>query len=532
MMTVTKFSRRNKFLFLGLLALLNIVMRIPSIPHERGSPDEFTMHILANSLATFGHAKWWIHPSSIFGFYPYSYASSSPFAYSGISQCTGINLEWIACIFCALLGIFVMLSAYILAGQIKNDDLFRFLVAFTVSLSQGVLTYLTWQISARGLFIALLPFFIYLLLKSRASTIRYGALTFAVFILLMATHHLYILTVPIAFSFIVLIIFYKLKEHIAKFVRLPNVLTSIAIIAGIFGMFSIPFFTGLFIHGSKYNALFFMVEQTIRYSGPFSFLAIAGISYLVLKRDREFGEWFLLLIVIFWAPFMWIGTYAHYFVTILLCILICIALVNIARAYKVNRKQVYSTVVVVLLLFVSFSGFYQHWRTNIGGTSKICQWYVEDTTYNGALWVGNNINKSKKLIGSSASDHMPTRVFAISEVPTLVMPEVDITYGFVNVSSIRVTINSPLSTEFYMDNPYILPDIYPAAVLARWSLGTLDIDNSLAKNIINKYNISYYIEDINCQETFVKSLREERKQVPAVPLYDNGRIRIWCLNEL
>lgn len=522
-------SKRNKLLFLSLLALLNIIVRIPSIPHECGSPDEFTMHILANSLSTFGCANWWVHPSSIFGFYPYSYASSAPFIYSEISQSAGIDLVWVAWIFCALIGIFVMLSAYALAGQIKDDDLFKFLAAFTISLSQGVLTYLTWQISARGVFIALMPFFIYLLLKSRVFAIRCGALTFIAFILLMATHHYYILVVPIIVSFIFVMISYKLKRSVTKLVRFPDNLTPIALIIGFLGMFSIPFFTNLFIHGSRYGALHDMLESTIRYSGPFFVLAIVGFSYLTLKSDKKFGEWFIVVTSIFFAPFMWVGVYAHYFVTILICMLMCVALVNIAKAHKGARKQAFSIIIIVLLLFVSFSGFYQHWRTNIGGVQRPCQWYAEDTTYNGAIWVGDNINKNKRVIGCSGNDHTPTRIFAISEVPTIVMPETDITYGFVNVSDIKVTMNSPLSVAFYEDSPYVLPDIYPETTSDRWYLGCLDIDDKAAKRIINKYKFSYYIEDINFQETFTISLQREGKQVR---LYDNGRIRVWCLDEL
>lgn len=520
-------SKRNKLLFLGLLALLNIVVRIPSIPHERGSPDEFTMHILANSLSTFGHANWWVHPSSIFGFYPYSYASSAPFVYSEISQSAGIGLEWVAWIFCALMGIFVMFSAYIMAGQIKDDDLFKFLAAFTISLSQGVLTYLTWQISARGVFIALLPFFIYLLLKSRVFAIRCGALTFISFILLMTTHHYYILAVPIIFSFIITI-FYMSEGRITKFIKIPDAVCSIAIFAGVLGMFSIPFFTGLFFQGSRYGELHLMLENTIRYSGPLFLLGMVGFIYLALKRDREFGEWFLLFTSILWAPFLWIGIYAHYFATILICILICIALLNVAKAHKRNKKQALSVIIIVLLLFVSFSGFYQHWRTSMGG-APAAQWYTEDATYNGALWVEDSINVNKRLIGSSKSDHTSTRVFAISKVPTLVMPESDITYGFVNASTITTVRNSPLSTEFYMDNPYVLPDVYHETDSDKWSLGYMDIDSTVAQQIINKYNLSYYIEDTNFQDTFTISLRDERKN--PVPVYNNGRIRIWCMDE-
>ena len=87
-------------------------------------------------------------------------------------------MDWVAWIFPAIVGTFVMFSAYLLAGLIIKDDIFKFLLAFTLSISQGILNYTTWQISARGFFVLLLPFFLYLLLKSRSFPVRLGILTF------------------------------------------------------------------------------------------------------------------------------------------------------------------------------------------------------------------------------------------------------------------------------------------------------------------------------------------------------------------
>lgn len=518
------FSRRCKYFLLGLLILLNFLIRIPSIPHERGSPDEFTMHNLANSVSAFGYAKWWAHPASIFGFYPYSYASATAFIYSGISQSTGISMDWIAWIFPAILGVFIVLSVYILAGLIKNDDVFKFLAAFVVSLSPGVLNYITWQISARGLFIALLPFFLYLLLKSHASryAVRFGVLTFILFILIMATHHYYILSVPFIFSYILIIIFYKIKSPI----KISDNLVSIALLAGFLGMFSIPFFTGLFIESSRYSALQTMLSNNIRYLGPFIFFAVGGFSYLILKRNREFGEWFLILSLIFFSPFLYIDKYAQFISNILLGLFMSIGIVNLKES-NFDKKRVFSMIIIILLLFVSFSAFYQHWRTNVG-RQPINQFYMEDTTYNGALWIKNNI-EAKRLIGND--DQVSTRIFAVSEVPTLVMPETDLTYGFFNASNIKTIMNSPFSVEFYLHNPYITPNFYTETESALWNLNSLDIDNDHAKLITSTFNLSYFIENSFFSRFFsdnelILSLEKKRELI-----FSNGRIRIWCLDE-
>lgn len=514
------FSKKSKYFLFILLILLNIIIKIPSIPHERGSPDEFTMHSLANSLSTFGHANWWTHPSSVFGFYPYSYASSTAFIYSGISQATGINMELIAWIFSTILGIFIMFSAYLLAGQINDDDFFKFLLSFIMSLSAGALNYLTWQISARGFFMALLPFFIFLLLKSRRYAMRIGAITVIFFILLMATHHYYIFSAPIIISFILIILFSKLNGRF----KFSNNLTRIALLTGLIGMILLPFFTGMFFTGSRYGALNNILENNIRYSGPIVFFSIGGIIYLILKTEKGFAEWLFLLGLVFTAPSLYIDRYAQFIAAVYLGIFTCIGIFNVIKQSNGNKKHRIYFIVFFLIIFISFSGFYQHWRTHMK-SQPVDKWYLEDTTFNSALWIKDHVDNTKRLVGNS--DHISTRVLAFSEVPTLVVAETDISYGFVNSSNINnVSMNSPFSPEFFIDNPYKLQSLYAETDLLRWQLELYDIENVNAKNIISRFNLSYFIENAyyNDEKAFITSLENKRNMV-----FYNGRIRIWCI---
>lgn len=512
------FSKRNKYFLLCLLIVLNLVIRIPSVPHERGSPDEFTMYSLANSLSSFGEARWWANPLSIFGFYPYSYASATAFSFSEISQLTNSSMSMVVWIFPTILGIFAMLSAYLLAGLIKNDDLFRFLIAFIFSISQGLLNYLTWQISARGFFIAIFPFFIYLLLKSRKEPLRFSILVGIIFILLMSTHHYYIFLM----LFILAALFTTIIYRFERFIKIPDNIISTFLFIGFIGMFSIPFFTGTFIIGSRYNALYNLVLNNIRYSGPLVFYAIGSCIFLIFKTHKEFGDWFILLSVIFFAPFLYIDKYAEFISSLLICILTGIGIVNVIKIFEGRKFMIFSIIMTTLLLSASFSSYYQHWRTK---TTVVEQWYMEDTTYNSALWIKDNL-QNKNLIGSN--DHSSTRILAKSEVPILVMPETDITYGFVNASNINARKNSPFSLKFYMDGPFVPVNNFHETDAAKWALGYYDVDSPYAKNnILSKFNLSYYIENKNRHEggdLFIRSLDEKRDLI-----YSNGIINIWSL---
>lgn len=512
-------SRRGKIFFLILLIILNIILRIPSYSHERGTPDEFSMYSLANSLSIYGHANWWTNTLSIFGFYPYSYGSATAFIFSGISQSSDLSMEWIAWILPAILGIFVILSMYLVAGLIINDDVFKLLVAFTFSISQGVLNYTTWQVSARGFFVMLLPFSIFLLLKTRTIAARFGILTFFFSILIMATHKYYIFLIIFIISFIIIIVFYKLE----RFIKLPETLTRIGLIAGIIGMFLLPFFTGLFIYGSRYNALQYILSNSIRYSGVLIILAVGGSNYLIFKRNKEFGEWFLLLSLIFFVPFFYINLYGQFVSNFFISTLICIGIIVAIKASKENKKYIFCIIIITMLVSVGFSAFYQHWRTQRVYTD---QWHMDDTTYTSAVWIKENIH-NKNLVGSD--DHSSTRILAISKVPTLVMQETDITYGFVNISDIKAKKNSPLSVAFYMDGPYVPMGEFHQTNIDKWELPYYEVDSSSNKKIFSKYNLSYFIENKYRHEgSGIKLLQSlEKKRSLA---YSNGVFNIWCLD--
>ena len=142
-----RFSPRTKAVLMGLLILLAVVFRYPTTPHEIGW-DSFAVHLMANSVSEFGYAKWWLHPASIIGSYPYSgSASAVPFLLSGISQCTGMDTEVVILLYSIILGLFSVFAAYLMAGAIWNNDLFKFLTAFIFSASPGVITHSTWSIS-------------------------------------------------------------------------------------------------------------------------------------------------------------------------------------------------------------------------------------------------------------------------------------------------------------------------------------------------------------------------------------------------
>ena len=528
---------RTKAILMGLLVLLAVVFRYPTTPHEIGW-DSFTVHLMANSISEFGYARWWIHPASIIGSYPYSgSASAVPFFLSGISQCTGMDVELVVLLYSMVLGIFSVFAAYLMAGAIWDNDIFKFLTAFVFSTSQGAVTFTTWTANARTLFIMMLPLFIYMLLRTRVFKARFCILTLFMLVLLLVTHHYIYFTVPIVLSYFVIIVVYSVGKHI-KSIEIPENLANFAMFAGLLIMLAIPFFTRTLMEtdpgmgrsgGGRYAWIFYMLQNYTRYTGVLIVFAASGYIYLVLKRNKKFGDWFLLLCLASLAPLLYAITYMKWFVMSFTSLLISIAITNVTtvgmqeQTHTMKRKYATSFVVILLLFSTIFVGYYQylHFLNDPDPRTR----YMEDRTHIGALWMNGAIDKDKNMI--VASGYIPHRVASISKVPTLTgVGPADLAWGFVDQDKLEVKQLYPYtSVEFYVHDPYIkvnhtMTDWYAAAIAKT----DINDHNSYAYHLTSRFNLSYCVEDMEHPTIFTWSLQQTKNN-----LYDNGKIRIWHL---
>jgi len=525
------FSKKMKIVLFSLLIGLNIILRIPFYPHESGS-DTFIMHILANSVSQFGYAKWWISPLSVVGLYPASECSAVPFIISCISQSTGIDTERTIFLFCMIIGLLCIFSAYIMAGMIFNDDLFKFSVAFSLSISPAVLNYMVWSITARTPFIALLPLFVYSLLKCRTYKWRFSLLTFILFALLFTTHHLAYFLIPIFIGYFIVVTTYGLKNKISvksvKF-RIPKYVPSALIAAGFLIMFAIPFQTGRLImeFGSRYEAVNILFFSNLpRYVGVLGIFAVGGLVYLLFKSDKGFGEWTLLLILMFLTPFLYVQTYMKWFIPCFISLLIGVGIINIARAGRRDMKYALITLVIFLLLAVSFSAFYQHWRTK--GGIHLFDGYMKESTYIAGKWIKEYIDGSLICNGRSLSSH----IFAVSGIPLFAGSNtIDQVYGFFNISKVKLKKRSITSEEYWLDGPYKLRGWHSETYRKEILSGTYE---EFKLNYGSQYNFTHVVEYKRLRGYFTyhgvnpsKFLNYVYNEKDCV--YDNGKINIWNL---
>lgn len=540
------FSKRNKYALLVLLVLLNIVFRIPTSPHELGT-DSFKIHSYANIISSYGFGNWIIHPLSIFGMYPYSTPSAVPFLQSGVSQSTNLSMEYTILITSIIIGLIGMFTAYIMAKEIKNDDLFALLVAFCFSLSPLFLSFTIWMTSARHLFIALVPFFIWALMRcynKSQSRLKYIILIIISFVILGMIHHMVLLLVPVLAAYVGALIFRRVKMKYYIFNNKINLVTFMTSI--IFFIVYISFITlqvfrlyfyedfniwwkyqsGFFFHGTGAEALFGnMIVDYASKVGILSLFALPGLLIFLRKSKRNLYQNFLLMALLAFAPIITLGWYVPSVLLSFFCVLLVYGILNLNNV-KPIQKFVTHLIAICILTSTIFSIF-MLWNWGIVMPSQGTD-YLQDSTKNMGLYL-----KDYHTTGTSfISNYDERKISSVSELP---YPPPDTAYIFslINESDLGINSSFSLSSLAHLDDH---DAIYKPNInyRAEYRGQSYDIDSDRKKRYNLKYNIEYVVQDnmmlgkaySGRPDKFYLSVSEKTPKI-----YDNNELSVWYIGE-
>lgn len=515
-------------MLLTLLVLLNIVLRIPSIPHGIGN-DSFQMQALANSISEYGTARWWISPLSVFGLYSYSYASAVPFCLSGISQVLNIDMEKTTLLYCMSLGLLSVGSAYLMAGALHNNFLFKYIFAFFFSTSQGILQFTSFDVSTRGLFMVMFPLLFYLLL-SIEKLWKKITLTIIFFIFLRSIHNFSYFALPLIFTTFIIYFISKAKlitkNEVKVIIKSGNLsllkkidsshLYFILLLLCILS----PFFVRLFVVGSRYQYLITILITTTRYVGPAILFIAGGIIYSIYKKEKSTADWFILISTLFFIPITYSSTYGKFIIIPFAVFFVTVAFKNSALTFR-NKRLNALFITFVFMSSIFFSGYYNHYRT---GDSK-SNWYMDEKTNQAGIWTRSYIPMNSHVFTPIGS---VWRMLPISnghiEFPSL--PPLELVYGFVNESEVlnNTLKNSYMTSEFYFEGPYYQQAGTSKLGEYNWVVN-FEIKDKRVQYFIQRYDIKYIVYDTYSRRGEIIPSVEINNDL----IYDGDRIKIWLV---
>lgn len=525
-----------------MLAVLNVIIRIPTSPNELGI-DSFKIHSYSNLISADGFANWIVHPLSVFGMYPFSTPIAIPFLQSGISQSTGLSIKHTILITSIIFGLIGMITSYIMAKEIKNDNLFALLVSFCFSLSPLFLSYTIWTASTRNLFIALIPFLIWGLLRfysTHQKRWKYLMLTIISFLFMGMVHHLVLLLIPIIASyFIIFIIKYvKVEFYISNSkINLATIpVLHIYLITYVFFIvlqvlklfvyrdFNIwwQYRSGLFFKGN--DALTLFGNMIIDYSstiGILSLFTIIGIFITLRNSNRTASQNITLITLLAFAPIITWGTYIPLALLPFFCILIVDGILYL-RDVKFLKKYNTYLIFTCILISVIFSTF-MLWNWDIIVHNENAEYLKHSTEEMGIYLKNYHANDSSFVTNSDAR-----KISAVSQIPS---PPPDTVYIFnlLNESDLEINSSFSLSSIMHLDNP---DSIYKSSIdyLAESRGQSYDVDSDPRKKYDSKYNIKYIIQNnenlgegfTGMYDVFYSSVVEKKSKI-----YDNNELSIW-----
>jgi len=351
---------RKEYVAITILTLLNIIIHYPITPHELGD-DSFFIHNTANSILDYSYAKWIIHPLSFFGLYPYSYASGVPYLLAIYSLISGLEMETTIYIISLSLGILGMFAAYVMAGEFINNFYFKSLVAFIFSTSPLALKFTIWTVSTRGMFLMLLPLFIWCLLNMyKKYQHRYLFLSALFFISLASAHKMFVLTLLVIIAYLFAIILPRITKK-AHLKLLPHMLLLLFIFL-FFVQFSLikSWWTLKFspFHGSNwYYLLIGLIFEMLARYGFLTLFTLTGLIVILFKNDRSEKDWFLIITVLLFTPLL---SHSMYFYEALLTFFSLLSAFGILYLIKlfdrfINQRYSITFILIALICFSLFT---------------------------------------------------------------------------------------------------------------------------------------------------------------------------------
>jgi len=544
-------------------------------PHGVDPVESTFIWGLANSISTFGYVEWILHPLSFFGLYPLSYPSTVPTILSIVSQALGLDIEYVILLFGFVLGILGMFGAYIMALEVRKDYLFAFLTAFAFSLAPVFIEYTRWTATARNLFIALLPLLIWSLLcyhNKNQGKWKYLLLALIVLVVLGSTHRMFLLMplVIIAY-FVTMCIKYITNRINSDNFLLKRKLTErkvflIAILLFAFA-FLIQFSNLSFYRGIWYeyqtgaffeskSPLFLILNMSTNYMGQIGILilfGLVGLLFLLRKRNKDFGELFVLITLLFLTSISALGLYVSLFILPFASVLIAIGLLESIRiversvrttklndtaetiAIKNNEKAktkaiVFSIITISLILSTGFSIYMvnRHMHLPIGDTGDTT--WMNDGTYNTGLFLKKEGGDKTFL----SNDILITRrIRAVSGVSSFRGGIYGLISGFIRDAELETRPIKLADICSNLDYFYLLVT-QPNIDQDIRRIYNYDCDDSRSKQIAYKYNINYVVMNNNL---IGKRTGWEYKTLPSkymmsiykteTRVYDNNLESVW-----
>ena len=396
---------------LFLLGFLTILLRYPITPAPTGT-DNFYYITMVKSILFNGQIEWSDNLASLYGLFPGTTPLGSTLLASTISSVTGLSIFEYILIHTISLSLISTFGFFMLTGELSENFRSRWFTTLCFSLAPRFLTFSMWRISLRFSFIALLPFFVWLLL--RLSHSKYGRYPLRIFSLILllglilpSLHRMALLFPGILLAFIISVLCYHWQESATNRERAGRQVLGFLLFLSAYlfylqyldfspyspddELLSVYFFSGSSIFPAILNLMMYYMINV----GPFIFIAILGIVFWIQEGRVSQGYFFSMAYL--GLSFFVISDilYIPYLVTFGILLLIVPGMDFFIDNLEDNPKRLAVLFSVFTILVTSFSYYDLDYRVKAHEREELYYtYYVRDSSISASQWMNDNLEDS------------------------------------------------------------------------------------------------------------------------------------------
>jgi len=519
--------KNQTLVIIGLLVLLTVALRIPNTYGEI-NPDSNRAKEMANFYINEGYYSGNAHPLSIFGLYPYSYAQGVPIILATLSLVLGLDISTISIIFPMLVGLIGLVGIMMLASEITKDKLMQIIIAFLFITHLGFLYYSRYNLSSRGLFIALIPFYTFFLLKIKKNK-AYIPLAVILFLFFILVHRIFVMIIALTILFYVtkIVIHYIPK---IKPLRIKNNQYFLIYAILCLLLFFIPFLLDLdiglnfFQNKDVFTTITLTLATFARMTGYLVVLIPLGVFILLIKKQKKLFEYYLLAVFLFTLPLLKSTVYIPEILSVFYSIFIAIGVLYIIQILKnINLKAL--TLFAIIFLQIIIGIIFQVWQP---GFIDPRQSSLDRTIDNKDLILSEFIQKNVEENIISDNPVESARMSAINYCNFIYEGYTLIGCGIIDYNEFKQHIIPNNKIFHWLTSPYILESGSHINYYIDWLKLHRTIDSKEVITLLQKYDIGYLLTNDKIHNSNSQLVRSTDKQKNRI--YDNGEQILFDIN--
>lgn len=425
-MVGSKLSEKTGLILLGLLVL---IFRFPITESPTGS-DNFYYISAVKSILNSGSIFWAENVLSFYGLFPGTTPLGGLILATAITEITGLSIHNYHLIHSVSLSLLSTFGFFLLSGEFTTNYKSRWFSSLAFSLAPRFLTFSIWRFSLRFSLIALLPFFLWLLL--RIVNEKYGrnpkkllALLIFLTVILPSVHRMALLLPGMFLSFFIAFLLWKWQENALNRERAGRqVFIFITFVASYL-------FYLQYLDFSPYSpnddliGVYYLNDGTILSTivnlgfiylinvGPLMFISLVGIVFWIQEGRVPLSYVFSLLLLSLALFSISDLIYIPYLFTFFILLFVAPGIDFFIDNLQDHKKRLGTFFIGLILLTISFSNLDLSYRVGAHEQEDLYHTYnIRDSSISTGLWINENFYAE---ILESNDQKRPRRVVAYTD---------------------------------------------------------------------------------------------------------------------